>query len=476
MLDQLNFIYPEMWLLTATCLVLLVSLFVKNIDSHWPALLTKLSLVLGLLLVIDQYDRPPQMIFNNLYMVDGISIILKFFILLVGLIAFVYSRNYVLMRRLPEAEYYLLGFFSLLGMMVLCSAYTLLMIYLGLELMSLPLYAMVALQKDKSEAVEAAVKYFVMGAIASGIMLYGMSIIYGVTGKVGLLQLNDAVHHVSASTNGLVLFGLMFIVAGTVFKFASVPFHMWAPDVYQGAPASVAMLIASAPKIAAFGMLYRLLGNGFLPLLPQIQTILAVIAVASILIGNVIAISQTNIRRMFGYSAIAHSGYALLGVIAGTGYGFSATMFYVITYALTTVLAFGALVLLSHYEVEVETLDDLKGLNKRSPWFALMMLISIFSMAGIPPAVGFFAKLMVLRALVLEGWIWLAVIALFLAIFGCFYYIRVVRLMYFEEPDDYMMPVMSLDSKIIFLLNGSLLLGLGIVPSYLWFYCQNVLA
>lgn len=476
MIEQLNFIYPEMWLLTATCMVLLVSLFVKNIDSHWPALLTKISLILAILLVFDQYDQPPQTIFNGLYLVDNVAVVLKLTILLIGLIAFVYSRSYVLMRRLPEAEYYLLGLFSILGMMVLTSAHTLLMIYLGIELMSLPLYAMVALQKDKVDSVEAAVKYFVMGAIASGLMLYGMSIIYGITGKVDLLQLNAAMHHVDASTNNMVLFALMFMIAGVAFKFASVPFHMWVPDVYQGAPSPVAMLISSAPKIAAFAMIFRLLGNGFLPILPQLQGILAFIAIASIAIGNIIAIAQTNIRRMLGYSAIAHSGYALLGIIPGTAYGFSASMFYIITYAFATVLCFGGLVLLSHYEVEIENLEDLKGLNKRSPWFALMMMISLFSMAGIPPAVGFFSKLMVLRALILEGWIWLAVAALALAIVGCFYYLRVIRYMYFDEPTEYTMPVLSLDSKLMFSLNGFIVLFLGIMPSYLWFYCQNVMA
>lgn len=476
MYEHLGYILPEIWIVVAICLVLSVSVFRKNIDSHWPALITKLSIIVAILLVFDQYDQPATPVFNNLYMIDSVSTVLKLCILTTSLIAFVYSRNYVLMRKLPETEYYVLGLFSILGMMVITSSYTLLMIYLGMELMSLPLYAMVALQKDKQASVEASIKYFVMGAIASGLMLYGMSILYAITGKIDLVQINMALRHVDANTYSLVVFAMIFVIAGIGFKLAAVPFHMWAPDVYEGAPSSVAMLIASAPKIAAVGMIIRLIADGLLPILPQTQVALVFISVMSMFLGNLIAISQNNIKRMLGYSAVAHAGYLLLSMIPGTPYGFSSAMFYIIVYAFTTALTFGGIVLLSHYDIEIESLTDLKGLNRRSPWIAFMMLISFFSLAGVPPTAGFFAKLLVLRALVLEGWVWLAVLALIFAIIGSFYYLRVIRLMYFEEPAEEGMPVLSLDSKLVMSVNGLLILGLGIFPSYLWFYCQSSFA
>ena len=474
MYEQLSYIFPEIWMIIAICIVLLISVFVK-IDSRWPALLAKLSLVVAILALLDRYDQPTQIIFSNLYIVDNLATLLKLSILFIALIAFVYSRNYVVMRHLPEAEYYLLALFSVLGMMILCSADSLLTIYLGIELMSLPVYAMVALQQKDPKSVEASVKYFIMGAIASGLMLYGASFLYGVTGEINLPTMQQALKHVDTATMPLVLFAMMFVLAGILFKLAVVPFHMWAPDVYEGAASSVALFVASAPKIAGVAMMLRLIAGGFLPLLPKLQWILATLAVCSMLFGNLVAISQSNIKRLLGYSAIAHSGYLLLGVLLGTRLGFSASVYYVVVYAFSTVLVFGALILFSNIDRDVTCLEDLKGLSQRSPWFAFMLMLSLFSMAGIPPMGGFFAKLMVLRALILEGWTVLAVLALLCSVVGCFYYLRLIQLMYFDAPADALVPEMSLDSRVIFSLNGCAILLVGILPSYFWLYCRNIL-
>ena len=335
-------------------------------------------------------------------------------------------------------EYFLLGLFAVLGMMVMASAYSFLTNYLGLELLSLSLYAMVAMQKDSLAATEAAMKYFVMGALASGILLYGISMVYGATGSIFILQIANTMPNMHAEQNSLVLFGMIFILVGLLFKFGAVPFHMWVPDVYQGAPTSMTLFIASAPKIAAFGIMMRILVEALPSMQVQWEQVLIVVAILSMFAGNLLAIAQTNIKRMLAYSSIAHIGYMLLGIIAGpnSAEGYSAAMFYIATYVIVAAGAFAIIALLSRSGVEFDQLEDYRGLNTRNPWLAFMLLLMVFSMAGIPPTVGFFAKLGLLEALVEAHLVWLAAIALLFAIIGAYYYLRIVMLMYFEEPAD----------------------------------------
>ncbi|MFO3150523.1 NADH-quinone oxidoreductase subunit N, partial [Legionella pneumophila serogroup 1] len=316
------------------------------------------------------------------------------------LLSFVYSQNYLDERQMPTGDYYVLGLFSTLGMMILVSAHSLLSLYLGLELMSLPLYAMTAIRRTDSDASEAAMKYFVMGAIASGMLLYGISLVYGATGKLDLLDVANAVAVNWQQQNTLFAFAMVFILAGVGFKLAAVPFHMWAPDVYQGAPSSVTLFISTAPKIAALGMALRFLTIGLVDITMQWQQIILVMALLSTGIGNLLAVIQTRIKRLLAYSAISHIGYALFGVLAASSAGYAAALYYILVYAVMSAAAFGLVVLMSNHGMEIDSIDDLKGLNKRNPWLAFMMLLVMFSMAGVPPTVGFFTKLLVLKALV----------------------------------------------------------------------------
>jgi NADH-quinone oxidoreductase subunit N len=359
-------------------------------------------------------------------------------------------------------------------MQVMVSAHSLLTVYLGLELLSLSLYAMVAFDRDSSPASEAAMKYFVLGALASGMLLYGMSMLYGATGSLDVAEIATAVS-AAGSDNLILVFGLCFIVVGLAFKFGAVPFHMWVPDVYHGAPTAVTLFIGSAPKIAAFAMAMRLLAESMGGLVVDWQGMLSILAVLSLAIGNVIAIAQTNMKRMLAYSTISHVGFLLLGILSGTTDGYSASMFYAITYALMAIGGFGVIILLSRAGYEADSLDDFKGLNNRSPWFALMMLILMFSMAGVPPTVGFYAKLSVLQAVVDVDMLWLALVAVFFSIIGAFYYIRIVKLMYFDEPETDAPLVVNADLQIAVSVNGLAVLALGLFPGGLLALCGSVL-
>jgi len=364
-----------------------------------------------------------------------------------------------------------LGLFAMLGMMIMVSAWNFLNLYLGLELMSLSLYAMVAFDRNSAKASEAAMKYFVLGAIASGMLLYGMSIIYGLTGTLNIADVQQQLTHVPEGLDIAVVFGLVFMLVGIAFKLGAVPFHMWLPDVYHGAPTSVTLFIGSAPKIAAFAMVMRLLVSGLGPLHEHWQTMLIILAVLSIGIGNIVAIAQTNIKRMLAYSTISHVGFILLGILAGTKVGFASAMFYTIIYAFMSLGAFGLIVILSHKGFEAENLEDFKGLNDRSPWLAAMMLLILFSMAGVPPTVGFYAKLVVLQAIVNIDLVWLAVYAVLLSVIGAFYYLRVIKLMYFDKPDTQQYIKTSIDVSAVISVNGLLMLALGLFPGALMAIC-----
>jgi NADH-quinone oxidoreductase subunit N len=350
---------------------------------------------------------------------------------------------------------------------VLVSAHSLLTIYLGLELLSLPLYAMTAIRRTNSDASEAAMKYFVMGSIASGMLLYGISLLYGATGNLDLHDIAHSITLIGQQQHGLLSFAMVFIVAGVGFKLAAVPFHMWAPDVYSGAPTSVTLFISAAPKIAALGMMLRLLTLGLVDLAAQWQMLILVMALLSTGLGNLLAVAQTNIKRLFAYSAISHSGYALFGILAATTAGYSASVYYMLIYSITSAAAFGLIVLMSQHGLEVETIDDLKGLSKRNPWLAFMMMIILFSMAGVPPTVGFFAKLLVLKALVDVHMTWVAVLGLVFAVIGAFYYLRIIKVMYFDEASDLTPVRLPRLTTLIFSANGLALLYLGIFPGAL---------
>ncbi|MBT8122911.1 MAG: NADH-quinone oxidoreductase subunit NuoN, partial [Gammaproteobacteria bacterium] len=386
-----------------------------------------------------------------------------------------YARSYMTAQGGLRGEYYVLGLFAVLGMQVMISSHSLLTVYLGLELLSLSLYAMVAFDRDSPTASEAAMKYFVLGALASGMLLYGMSMLYGATGSLDLAAIADAIS--AQGERSLVLvFGLCFVVVGLAFKFGAVPFHMWVPDVYHGAPTAVTLFIGSAPKIAAFAMAMRLLADSLGGMLVDWQGMLMILAVLSLAIGNVVAIAQTNMKRMLAYSTISHVGFLLLGVLSGTDSGYSASMFYAITYALMAIGGFGVIILLSRSGEEADQLDDFRGLNDRSPWFALMMLILMFSMAGVPPTVGFYAKLAVLKAVVDVDMVWLALVAVFFSIIGAFYYIRIIKLMYFDEPATDAPLKINADLQVAISTNSLLVLGLGLFPGALLSLCNSVLA
>ena len=477
---------PEVFLMTMGCVVLLVDLFVKSERRTASYLLAHLTLAgcasLTLMIIIGT-EGALMYTFNGLFVADMMSHVLKLVAYIAVATALVYSRQYLLDRNLMKGEYLALLLFALLGMMVLMSANSFLTVYMGLELLSLCLYAMVALNRDSVASTEAAMKYFVLGALASGLLLYGMSMIYGATGTLTITDVAKSIGSGSADKTILV-FGLVFAVCGLAFKLGVVPFHMWIPDVYHGAPTAVTLVIGTAPKLAAFAMAMRLLVNGMLDLAADWQQMLVILAVLSMAIGNIAAIAQSNLKRMLAYSTIAHMGFLLIGLLSGVVEGnwfnaadaYSATMFYVIVYVLMSLGSFGMLLFLSRAGFECERLEDLKGLNRRSPWYAFIMLLLMFSLAGIPPTAGFFAKYAVLAATVAAGYLWLAVVAVIFSLIGAFYYLRIVKLMYFDEPDAEPDGPRPQDApgemRLLLSVNGLALLALGIMPQPLLGLCM----
>jgi NADH-quinone oxidoreductase subunit N len=467
--------YPEIFLLGMVCVILVADLFVTEDNRVVTYMLTQAALA-GTIVVIWITAAPaePVYTFSNMFVDDLMGDVLKLLVCLTTMGVLVYSRPYIAARGMFRGEFFALILFATLGMMIMISGNHLLVLYIGLELMMLSLYSLVALQRDTATATEAAMKYFVLGALASGMLLYGMSMIYGATGTLEVTELAQLVAEGSRFHFVLVL-GLVFVVAGLGFELGVVPFHMWVPDVYHGAPSAVTLFVSSAPKIAGFALIMRLLAQalGAEQLFAEWQEMLIVMAVLSIVIGNVVAIAQTNLKRMLAYSTISHMGFVLLGVLAGDEGGFSAAMFYVVVYVLTNLGAFGMILLLSRSGFEAEDLEDFRGLNQRSPWYAVMMLLIMFSMVGIPPTVGFYAKLAVLQAVLSLGdlGIALAVIAILFSAVGAFYYLRVVKLMYFDSPADASPIAPRADVSVLMSLNGIAVLGLGILPGPLMALC-----
>ena len=460
----------EILLASGICLVLVVDLFVRDRARDITYLLSILVLIVIAAGSSAIGVEGREETFSGSFVVDPLSRLLKLVSLGVVAVVFLYSRKYLREQALYKGEFYVLCLFALLGIFVLISANSLLTAYLGLELMSLSLYALVAFNRDSPNAAEAAMKYFVLGAIASGVLLFGMSIIYGVTGS---LQLAGIATSLAAGQAGYlsVMLGLAFIVVGVAFKLGAVPFHMWLPDVYEGSPTAVALFVGTAPKLAGFAMAVRLLVEALGPSSADWRSMLVIVAVLSLALGNIVAIAQTNIKRMLGYSTIAHVGFILLGFVAGTQAGLEASLFYSVIYVVMAAGAFGIIILLSNEDQEATELTSFRGLNSRSPWFALMMLLLLASMIGIPPLAGFYAKWAVLTAVVASGEAWLAIVAVLLSVVGAFYYLRVIRLMYFEEPEEVVPVTAGFDVRLVLSLNGLAVLIIGIFPNSLLALC-----
>ena len=487
MIDKLSLItiYPEIVLLVMACIIALVDLSTTDARRNRTYVLTLLTLaVVAFLTGMNAVNGQTIYGFGGMVVNDPMGNWLKCFATIALMVSLVYGRPYAGDRgMLRGGEIFTISMFSLLGMFVMISGSNFLLIYLGLELLTLSSYALVALRRDDATASEAAMKYFVLGAMASGFLLYGLSMMYGATGSLDVNEVFKAIS--SRQVNHQVLvFGLVFIVAGLAFKVGAAPFHMWVPDVYQGAPTAVTLLIGAAPELAAFGIIIRLLVEGMLPLAIDWQQMLAVLAVASLVVGNLAAIAQTNLKRMLAYSTIAQMGFMLLGLVAGVVNGnsynaefaYSAAMFYVVTYVLTTLASFGIILLLAREGFESEEIVDLAGLNQRSPLYAGVLALCMFSMAGLPPMVGFYAKLAVLQALISSGlplYIGVAVVAVVMSLIGAFYYIRVVKVMYFDAPSDTTPVVAGADARWMLTLNGALVLVLGVVPGGLMTLCAQ---
>lgn len=464
---------PELTVLSMAMVILLTGLFAKNKFVLYG--LAQFTLFVAAYFTLSTHTTGVGYAFSDMFVDDTLADVLKLMILLGSAVMFVYTRQYMQQRNLMGGEYYALVLFAVLGMMVMVSGQSLLTIYMGLELLSLCLYALVALDRDNAQASEAAMKYFVLGALASGMLLYGMSMIYGMTGSLNIGDINNALADINPKMPVLIL-GLVFIVAGLAFKFGAVPFQMWVPDVYQGAPTSITMLIGSVPKFAAYAIAIRLLAQGLPSLAADWQDMLLMMAVLSIAIGNITAIAQTNLKRMLAYSTISHIGFLLFGLMSGNLNGFKSSLFYISAYVLMTLAGFGMILLLSRKGFEAEHLNDLKGLHQRSPWAALLMMITMFSMAGVPPTIGFYAKFTVLQAALQAGYVVPVVFAVLMAAVGAFYYLRIVKLMYFDPPEDFASISAPIDMKLILSVNALALLALGLMPQTLMVICGAAVA
>jgi NADH-quinone oxidoreductase subunit N len=470
----LHWASPEIFLGTAACAILMLDLLLSDARRGWTAGLSIASLIATAVLVALQPITARVVALGGLFELDRMAQILKVVTLISVAVVFVYSTDYLRRRAILKGEYYVLGLFATLGGMALISAGSLITLYLGLELMSLCLYAMVAFDRDSGIAAESAIKYFVLGSMASGTLLYGMSIVYGVTGHLELAAIAEVVRSNYATNIGLI-FGVVFLIVGVGFKLGAVPFHMWIPDVYEGSPTCVTVFIGTASKLAAFALAMRLLPEALGASEGDWSQMLVVLSVLSMAIGNVVAIAQTNIKRMLAYSTISHIGFVLLGILAGTAQGYQAAMFYMISYVIVAGGAFGMVLLLARQGFESDKLVDFKGLNARSPWFAGMMAMLMFSLAGVPPFIGFWAKLGVVQAVLGVSYTWLAVVAVLFSVVGAFFYLRIVKLMYFDEPTDDAMIGGSALMRTVLSLNALLAFFLGIVPGSLIALCQRAI-
>ena len=461
--SDISLILPEVFVLSMAMIVLMTDLFIKP-SSRWIIfVLSQLTLLGGAYLTSQHFNHETQFAFSNMFVRDGLADLLKMMSYMGTSLIFFYSRSYMKDRDLYRGEYFSLVLFALLGMMIMISSHNMLLVYMGLELLSLCLYSLTALDRDNQKATESAIKYFVLGALSSGLLLYGMSMIYGATSSLDLSViaaslLNHPMDH------AILVLGLVFVVAGLAFKLGAVPFQMWVPDVYEGSPSSIAMLISSVPKLAAFAITLRILGDGLQSMMVDWKQMMLIMAILSIGIGNINAIAQTNIKRMYAYSTISHIGFILFGLMSGSLNGYASSLFYVVSYMFMTLVSFAVLMMMSSKNFDCQTLEDFKGLNKRNPWYAFLMLITMLSMAGIPPTIGFYAKFMVLQAAFDAGFAGFVVYAVLMALVGMFYYIRIVKLMYFDEPKLKHNIEVPIDMQWILSTNALALLVIGLVP------------
>ena len=465
--SELIFALPELFLLSAISIILIFDLFASERLKPITYYLTQLSLIITGWLVFDLIGESAT-IFSGTFVLDTMGSTFKIFIMGFAIIALVYTRHYLKVHELLRNEYFILALMSILGMMVMVSGHSLLTLYMGLEIMSLSLYALIASARDRSVAIEAALKYFVLGAIASGLLLYGMSMIYGITGSLDIAQIsNFARASTLASQQTLILnFGLVFLVIGVAFKLGAVPFHMWVPDVYQGSPTSVTMFLSTVPKIAAIALLIRLLIDGLGDLQHYWSDLLMIIAVLSIALGSLVALMQSNIKRMLAYSTISHIGFVLLGFVTGVVEGYGAAVFYILVYILMSLAAFGSIIVLNKNGFEADQISDYQGLSKHSPWFALIILVVMLSMAGVPPFIGFYSKLFILQQVIAEGYVILAVIAVVFAVISAYYYLQIIKTMYFDDADKEITVSAPLDMRVVLSINGILILLVGLMPSF----------
>jgi len=461
---------PEILVLSMAMFILLLDLFIKPRNRIVIYILSQITLLGAATITIATHSPSVGYSFSGMFVDDPMADVLKLMIYLSTSIMLIYTRSYISLRGMFRGEFYALVLFAVLGMMIMVSGQHFLTLYMGLELLSLCLYALVALDRDNAQATEAAMKYFVLGALASGMLLYGMSMIYGATGSLNISEVASALAS-GAQDRPVLVLGLVFIVAGIAFKLGAVPFQMWVPDVYQGSPTAVTIFIGSVTELAAFAFVMRLLIQGLYVLAIDWQGMLVIMAVLSIVIGNITAIAQTNLKRMLAYSTISHMGYLLYGFMSVSANGYASAMFYISSYVIMSLCSFGIILLLSRKGFEAENLDDLKGLNQRSPWFAFLMMITMFSMAGIPPTLGFYAKFTVLQAALQAGYLWLVVFAVLMAVVGAFYYLRIVKLMYFDEPQDNSPIVNHVEMNMVLSVNALGLLALGMMPQRLMEIC-----
>ena len=464
---DLCFALPELFLLGAISVILLLDLFVSERFQNLTYYLTLATLAATGYFAAGLIGES-RVIFDGTFVLDSVASTFKMFIVGFSIVAMVYSRYYLRVHNLLKGEYFVLVLLSVLGMMVMASAHSLLTVYLGLEIMSLSLYTMIAIARDRAVAVEAALKYFVLGAIASGLLLYGMSMIYGVTGNLNIAEIASFAMISSLTSEQILIlnFGLVFLVIGVAFKFGAVPFHMWIPDVYHGAPTSVTMFLSTVPKIAATAMLVRLLIDGLGEFQAYWADLFMVLAILSIAVGAVVALMQTNIKRMLAYSTISHVGFVLLGFVTGAVEGYGAAAFYVLAYVLMSLAAFGCIIALNKKGFEADKISDFKGLSKGSPWFALIMLVVMLSMAGVPPFIGFYSKLFILQQVVSAGYIYLAIAAVIFAVISAYYYLQIIKAMYFDDLQKDLKVSASMDIRLVLSINGILIFVVGLMPSY----------
>jgi NADH-quinone oxidoreductase subunit N len=464
---DLCFALPEIFMLSAIVVILLLDLYTSQRFQNLTYYLTQITLFVTGYLAFTLIGES-QVIFDGTFVLDAMGSTFKVFTMGFAMVALVYTRHYLKVHNLFRGEYFVLALLSVLGMMVMISAHSLLTIYLGLEIMSLSLYTLIAIARDRATAVEAALKYFVLGAIASGLLLYGMSMIYGITGALDIAQIATfATSATLASEQVLILnFGLVFLVIGIAFKLGAVPFHMWVPDVYQGAPTSVTMFLSTVPKIAAAAMLIRLMIDGLGAMQAYWSDLFMVLAILSIALGSLVALMQSNIKRLLAYSTISHIGFILLGFATGVIEGYGAAAFYVLVYILMSLAAFGSIIALNKQGFEAEQVADFRGLSKHSPWFALIMLAVMLSMAGVPPFIGFFSKLFILQQVVSAGYVYLAVTAVVFAVISAYYYLQIIKTMYFDDAEGEITVTAPLDMKMVLSINGILILVIGLMPSY----------